>query len=435
MDSEHTARYSALAAVGVEVVTAAPKPVARGKSIANPETAPTGSWSLLEGSLSRAGLLRDDLAGAQTAQDQEAAYNKHALVMACVRKLHETAAEAELRAGLWTGEEMDWKDSHPFAALLKNPNGWYSGTELVQYVVARMALTGRGYIWKWRNKGGRVGELWPIPTAWVTEIAGDGNRLIAAYRVSVGGKPLTVPVEDMICVRAIDPSGMIGGASALGASGYDYGMDVERQKYLGEYMRNAPLPGMKVRVKGNLSKTQKEDLRQSLKDKAGRGARGNPIILEGDGDAELIGAIGDMDWPGLTGLSESRICAAFGVPPILVGARVGLDRSTFANYGEARKSFYQDTLRPLWASVEAQITRGLFVAEGEQRIVAAFDTAHVAELQEGKDERAARARAGYQAGVLTLNEARAECGLAPIAGGDTFRPIVAAVPQGAAGVP
>ena len=41
---------------------------------------------------------------------------------------------------------------------------------------------------------------------------------------------------------------------------------------------------------------------------------------------------------------ESRICAAMQVPPILVGAKVGLDRSTFTNYQEARKQLWEEAI-------------------------------------------------------------------------------------------
>ena len=45
--------------------------------------------------------------------------------------------------------------------------------------------------------------------------------------------------------------------------------------------------------------------------------------------------------------TESRICSVLGVPPILISANVGLQRSTFSNYREARFSFHSETLEPL----------------------------------------------------------------------------------------
>ncbi len=42
--------------------------------------------------------------------------------------------------------------------------------------------------------------------------------------------------------------------------------------------------------------------------------------------------------------NETRILGPFGVPPILIGSRIGLLRSTYANYGEARTAFWEDTM-------------------------------------------------------------------------------------------
>ena len=173
-------------------------------------------------------------------------------------------------------------------------------------------------------------------------------------------------------------------------------------------------------MKGNLTQRQRDDLRAALADTSVRGKRGSPLVLEGDADAEMIGAAGDMDWPGLTALSESRICAAFGVPPILVGARVGLDRSTFANYEEARRSFYAETLRPLWRMMESALTAGLLRAEGHAEEELFYDLDGVQELQEDRDKRAARGREGWKSGLLTRNEARVAGGYEPVPEGDVY---------------
>src|SRR5258708_12531177 len=60
-------------------------------------------------------------------------------------------------------------------------------------------------------------------------------------------------------------------------------------------------------------------------------------------DVQSLGmSLRDLEFPDLRAFSESRICAALQVPPILVGAKVGLDRSTFTNYAEARKQLWEE---------------------------------------------------------------------------------------------
>jgi len=81
-------------------------------------------------------------------------------------------------------------------------------------------------------------------------------------------------------------------------------------------------------------------------------------------------------------LSETRICSAFGVPAILVGANTGLQRSTYSNYREARESFWEETLLPLYRRIE-QFMAGLLQPEfPSERGYLGFDFSQVKALQE-----------------------------------------------------
>src|SRR5206468_3219708 len=45
---------------------------------------------------------------------------------------------------------------------------------------------------------------------------------------------------------------------------------------------------------------------------------------------------------------ETRIAAAAGVPPVIVGLSEGLQAATYSNYSQARRRFADGTMRPLW---------------------------------------------------------------------------------------
>jgi phage portal protein BeeE len=51
------------------------------------------------------------------------------------------------------------------------------------------------------------------------------------------------------------------------------------------------------------------------------------------------------------GHGETRIAAAAGVPPVIVGLSEGLAAATYSNYGQARRRFADGTLHPLWQNV------------------------------------------------------------------------------------
>jgi hypothetical protein len=60
-----------------------------------------------------------------------------------------------------------------------------------------------------------------------------------------------------------------------------------------------------------------------------------------------------LDFKITQGAGETRICAAGGVPPIIVGLSEGLQYATYSNYGSARRKFGDHWARPQWRSVSA----------------------------------------------------------------------------------
>lgn len=73
------------------------------------------------------------------------------------------------------------------------------------------------------------------------------------------------------------------------------------------------------------------------------------LILGGGADVTTVGAdFKQLDFTQTQGHGETRIAAASGVPPVIVGLSEGLQAATYSNYGQARRRFADGTLRPLW---------------------------------------------------------------------------------------
>ncbi|MFO7274421.1 MAG: phage portal protein, partial [Bacillota bacterium] len=155
-----------------------------------------------------------------------------------------------------------------------------------------------------------------------------------------------------------------------------------------------------------------ERLEQRWRSRHARERRGGIGILSGDADIKVLGLnMRDLEFPDLRSISETRICAAFGVPPILVGAKVGMDRSTYANYQEARRSFWEETVSPLLRRLQDRINHKLLPMFGDVRgLEARFDKSEVSALQESVDKLWERVTRAVEAGWLLLDEARAEAG-------------------------
>lgn len=82
------------------------------------------------------------------------------------------------------------------------------------------------------------------------------------------------------------------------------------------------------------------------------------LFLAAGADATVIGTdLKQLDFSTTQGHGETRIAAAAGVPPIIVGLSEGLEAATYSNYGQARRAFADGTLWPLWRNIAGSLAR------------------------------------------------------------------------------
>lgn len=85
------------------------------------------------------------------------------------------------------------------------------------------------------------------------------------------------------------------------------------------------------------------------------------VYVTGGVDAKVIGAdLKQLDFKVTQGAGETRIAAAAGTPPILVGLSEGLSAGQYNIYGQAKRSYVDGEVRPDWqdlcGSLETLIT-------------------------------------------------------------------------------
>ncbi len=98
---------------------------------------------------------------------------------------------------------------------------------------------------------------------------------------------------------------------------------------------------------------------------AGPENAGKTLHYGGGADIEVIGqSFKDLELRAVQGAGESRIAAAGGVPPVIVGFSEGLDSATYSNYGQARRRWADGSLRPTWRAMASslQVLTGVPVA-------------------------------------------------------------------------
>jgi hypothetical protein len=116
-----------------------------------------------------------------------------------------------------------------------------------------------------------------------------------------------------------------------------------------------------------------------------------------------LGSAG-ADFKQVQGAGETRIAAAAGVPPVIVGLSEGLQAATYSNYGQARRRFADNTMRPLWRNMAGSLETIVPPPTGARLW---YDDRDIQALAEDKKD-LAEVRALDAQQIRTLSDAGAE---------------------------
>lgn len=124
------------------------------------------------------------------------------------------------------------------------------------------------------------------------------------------------------------------------------------------FFENGATLGPIVSLKETVTPEQFKQFIQQM-NAAHQGAKNAYKTLYVGGGADVTTAMADMrqlDFKATQGAGETRIAAAGGVPPIIVGLSEGLAASTYSNYAQARRAFGDGWARPQWRSACAALS-------------------------------------------------------------------------------
>lgn len=116
------------------------------------------------------------------------------------------------------------------------------------------------------------------------------------------------------------------------------------------FFKNGATPNMVVSLDPSIGKKAYDEWVDTFaKNHDGLANAYKTIYLGGGAKVEVVGKdLQQIDFKMTQGAGETRIAAAAGVPPVIVGLSEGLQAATYSNYGQARRRFADQTMRPLW---------------------------------------------------------------------------------------
>jgi HK97 family phage portal protein len=299
-------------------------------------------------------------------------YQRSSAFFACVSALAFAFPEPPLLVYDDEGDAGRPLPQHGLRRLLRNPMPTMGEAELFATTMVYMAIGGNAYWHKIRGRGNQVIQLKPYHAGQIMPVPG-GPNWIKEYlydQLGTGGMGATmgtlprIDPADIVHFKwpSVDPSQPWMSQPPIVAAATEVDADVEASRYVFALLQNDAVPRTVVTIPADrpLLDGEYERIKEQWKERYGGDRRGDVAVLEAGASVSRMSLnLQEMAFEAMAKLPESRIAAVMRVPPIIAGLNVGLDRSTFSNYGEARKAFAQDTLATLWRLVASEVAADL----------------------------------------------------------------------------
>jgi HK97 family phage portal protein len=356
-------------------------------------------------------------------------YSKRSeLVYACIEKKAQAACDPVLIVERQTGDG-DWEtiEGHKLVTLLNKPNPWDDGESFMRAWIASENFADIFYAEIVRSGAGLPVALYPLNPALITPqyFRGPTGWYLGYYRYWLDGQEIRYQPEDLLIRRRHGLGSVFAGISCVQVALGTIDADTAMTEYVRAFFNNSGIPSGVITVKGRtLSEGDIQAIQQKWVTRFGRGGRqqGGPVVLQDEATYEAVGAgLDNLASETLTEIAETRICMAFGVPPVLIGSYVGLKNvNQKASFMGAMNEFWLNTMSPELKSIRNFLTWNLLTMfEPYDQILAGnirvnWDMSHVMALQEDDNQRHSRARENFAAGMWTINEAREATGQEPL---------------------
>jgi len=343
-------------------------------------------------------------------------YLANAIVHRAVRLIAENAAACSFL--IYEGAQE--REAHPLSRLLTRPNARQDGATFFEALYAHMLLAGNAYV-EAVALGDEVRELYALRPDRMKVVPGS-DGWPEAYDYSVAGRgvrfdQLALPVPPILHLTFFHPLDDHYGLAPVEAAAVAVDTHNSAAKWNKALLDNAARPSGALVYSGPegavLSDQQFDRLKRELTDTyQGAVNAGRPLLLEGGLEWKAMSLTPkDMDFLDAKNSAAREIALAFGVPPMLLGIP---GDNTYANFQEATRALWRQTILPLALRVGASFAHWLSPQFGESlRLVVDADR-----IDALAGDRAALWDRIAGAPFLTLNEKREAIGYAPVEGGD-----------------
>ena len=291
----------------------------------------------------------------------QAGYERNAVVFRAVRMIAEAAASIP-----WlVFEGRQENPEHPLADLIAQPNAGCSGTDFFEALFSNLLLFGNAYV-EAVTIDASPREFHSLRPDRMSVVPGRSGWP-AAYDYSVAGQKVRYDMEvdgiaPILHLKCFHPLDDYYGFAPIAAAQVALDTHNAAGFWNKALLDNAARPSGALVYTGadggHLTELQFERLKSELEENfSGALNAGRPLLLEGGLDWKALSlSPKDMDFIEAKAAAAREIALAFGVPPLVLGLP---GDNTFANYAEANKAFWRQTVIPLVARTQKQFAAWL----------------------------------------------------------------------------
>lgn len=296
--------------------------------------------------------------------------------------------------------EIQWE--HPLTNLLLQPHPYLNRLQFYELATQWLQLAGLAYMKKATNSRGQTQELWPISPDRIAPIESkDNTKFIDGYSTinenGVFVKNSDYTIENTIQLSYINPAQPVSGIGPLQAVAKAVDSDVAQQGWNVAAMQNRGVVEGVFTFQESLDDTQANTIMKRIMDKfrGWRNAR-KPLVIGSNAKYTRMSlTAAEMDFLESRKFNRDEIFVIFGIPPQLGGS---LEASTYNNFSESMRIFWEMTLIPLTNMMAAQLTQS-FDNELAEGYYIGTDLSSVAALRDNGEEVANTAKIYYDMGV------------------------------------
>jgi len=346
---------------------------------------------------------------------------RNEVIYACLQAWSATASAVTCRVYTKRGDvEVERGE---LVDLLRNPNPEMTESDFLSLTIVYLKLAGAAFWEKQIDNTGRVIALWPMrPDKVKIKPAPTGG--VAAYIFTTpDGTDNVIPAERVLAFWMHDPRDIYKAISPLSVTARTGDVDNNATDFIKVFWERGASPLGTLNYKGRVNDDLVARIRRRWAERYGGFNKWfEPAVLDEDVTYNRIGlTMAEMDFSNLDWRNEARICMALRVPPVLVGTLLGITRSTYSNYEQARLAWSQDDVLPVYKFIAQRLSK--LAADFGEDVYVWCDTSELPAFQQNEDAKFTRAVTGWNDGMLTLNEARETAGyeLLPEEEGKVFK--------------